>query len=70
MTRRLFTGDNGCKLRLSRHQSTSIRAPMNTHKLARLTPFGREVVVQRVAAGVRVAVMAREAGVSRQTVYK
>jgi len=43
---------------------------MNIHKLARLTPFGREVVVQRVAAGVRVAVMAREAGVSRQTVYK
>ena len=43
---------------------------MNIHKLARLTPFGREVLVQRVAAGVPVAVMAREAGVSRQTVYK
>lgn len=43
---------------------------MNIHKLARLTPFGREVVVQRVAAGVPVAVVAREAGVSRQTVYK
>ena len=24
---------------------------MNIHKLARLTPFGREVLVQRVAAG-------------------
>jgi len=43
---------------------------MNIHKLARLTPFGREVVVQRVTAGVPVAVVAREAGVSRQTVYK
>ncbi|WP_414652154.1 leucine zipper domain-containing protein [Gemmatimonas sp. UBA7669] len=43
---------------------------MNIHKLARLTPFGREVLVQRVAADVPVAVGAREAGVSRQTVYK
>ena len=43
---------------------------MNIHKLARLTPFGREVLVQRVAAGVPVALVAREAGVSRQTVYK
>ncbi|MCA2992464.1 IS481 family transposase [Gemmatimonas sp.] len=43
---------------------------MNIHKLARLTPFGREVLVQRVAAGVTVAVVARVAGVSRPTVYK
>lgn len=43
---------------------------MNIHKLARLTPFGREVLVHRVRAGVPVAVVAREAGVSRQTVYK
>ncbi len=43
---------------------------MNIHKLARLTPFGREVLVQRVAAGDSVSVVAREAGVSRQTVYK
>jgi transposase InsO family protein len=43
---------------------------MNIHKLARLTPFGREVLVQRVADGVPVSVVAREAGVSRQTVYK
>ena len=43
---------------------------MNIHKLARLTPFGREVVVERVAAGVPVSTVAREAGVSRQTVYK
>lgn len=43
---------------------------MNIHKLARLTPFGREVMVQRVAAGVPVSTVAREAGVSRQTVYK
>lgn len=43
---------------------------MNIHKLARLTLFGREVVVQRVAAGVPVSTVAREAGVSRQTVYK
>ena len=43
---------------------------MNIHKLARLTPFGRAVLVQRVAAGVPVSTVAREAGVSRQTVYK
>ncbi len=43
---------------------------MNIHKLARLTPFGREALVQRVRIGVPVTVVAREAGVSRQTVYK
>jgi transposase InsO family protein len=43
---------------------------MNIHKLARLTPFGREVLVHRVRAGVPVSIVAREAGVSRQTVYK
>lgn len=43
---------------------------MNIHKLARLTPLGREVLVQRIAAGVPVSTVAREAGVSRQTVYK
>jgi transposase InsO family protein len=43
---------------------------MNIHKLARLTPFGRAVLVQRVRAGVPVSVVAREARVSRQTVYK
>jgi transposase InsO family protein len=43
---------------------------MNIHKLACLTPFGREVLVQRVEAGVPVATVAREAGMSRQTVYK
>jgi len=43
---------------------------MNIHKLARLTPFGREVLVHRVRTGVPVSVVAREAGVSRQTVYK
>ncbi|MFN7458690.1 MAG: helix-turn-helix domain-containing protein [Gemmatimonas sp.] len=43
---------------------------MNIHKLPRLTPFRREALVQRVRAGVPVAVVAREAGVSRQTVYK
>lgn len=70
MTRRLFTGDNGCKLRFSRHQVTTIRAPMNIHRLARLTPLGREVLVQRVAASVPARTVAREAGASRQTVYK
>ncbi|WP_396222959.1 DDE-type integrase/transposase/recombinase [Gemmatimonas sp.] len=43
---------------------------MNIHKLARLTPFGRETLVQRVASGVPVSTVAREAGVSRQTVDK
>ncbi len=43
---------------------------MTIHELACLTPFGREVLVPRVAAGVPVATVAREAGVSRQTVYK
>jgi hypothetical protein len=34
---------------------------MNIHKLPRLTPFRREALVQRVRAGVPVAVVAREA---------
>lgn len=42
---------------------------MNIHKLACLTPFGREVLLQRVRAGVPVTTAAGEAGVSRQTVY-
>lgn len=41
---------------------------MSIHKLARLTACGRQVLVQRVAAGVLVTLIAREAGVSRQTV--
>ena len=43
---------------------------MNIRKLARLSPFGEEALVQRVGAGVPVSVVAREAGVSCQTVYK
>ncbi len=42
---------------------------MNSHKLARLSPCGREVLVQRVPTGVPVTTVAREAGVSRQAVY-
>jgi transposase-like protein len=43
---------------------------MNIHKLTRHTPCWRESLVQRVAAGVPVSTVAREAGVSRQIVYK
>lgn len=43
---------------------------MNTHKLSPLTPCGRAALVRRVQAGTPVAVVAREVGVSRQTVYK
>jgi hypothetical protein len=38
--------------------------------LARLTPIEREVLVRRMAAVVPVAVVALEAGASRQTVYQ
>lgn len=43
---------------------------MNTHKLARLTPWARATVVARVQAGTPVAEVARGMGISRQTVYK
>jgi hypothetical protein len=33
---------------------------MNIHRLARLTPFGREVLVQRVAAIVPASTFTRE----------
>ncbi|MFC4729818.1 IS481 family transposase [Coralloluteibacterium thermophilus] len=40
------------------------------HKNARLTPKGREVLVQRVAAGQRVAEVAQALGISETTVRK
>jgi transposase-like protein len=43
---------------------------MNTHKLARLTPWARATVVLRVLAGAAVAEVARGMGISNQTVYK
>lgn len=43
---------------------------MNIHKNARLTPAGRQRLVARVLAGTAVRIVAREGGVSRQTVYK
>jgi transposase InsO family protein len=44
---------------------------MNTHKNARMTPFGRALLVHRVRAeGWRVADAAQAAGVSERTAYK
>ena len=43
---------------------------MNPHKLAKLTPTGRLGMVARVAAGVPVAQVARELGLSRTTVWR
>ena len=44
---------------------------MNTHKNARMTPFGRALLVSRVREeGWRVAEAARAAGVSARTAYK
>ena len=43
---------------------------MSQHPNARLTPRGRETLVSRVAAGERVADVARQMGVSRQTASK
>ncbi|WKW11249.1 leucine zipper domain-containing protein [Pseudogemmatithrix spongiicola] len=42
---------------------------MNTHKNARLTPYLRREACRRVAAGIPVAQVARELGVSRQTIH-
>jgi transposase InsO family protein len=43
---------------------------VNIHQHARLTPFGRALLVQRVEAGEPVSRVAASFGVSRQTVYK
>ena len=43
---------------------------MNIHKNARLTPHGRAAAVARLAAGEDVSNVARDVGVSRQTIYK
>ncbi len=40
------------------------------HSNARLTPVGRSILVQRIAAGRPVAHVAAEMGVSRQTAYR
>jgi transposase InsO family protein len=42
---------------------------MNTHKNARLTPYLRREACRRVAARVKVAQVARDLAVSRQTIY-
>lgn len=42
---------------------------MNTHKNARLTPYLRQEACRRVRAGAKVAHVARELAVSRQTIY-
>lgn len=43
---------------------------MNTHKNARLTPYARREACRRVRRGIRVTQVARDFGVSRQTIYK
>lgn len=43
---------------------------MNVHKNAKLTPTGRGVLVERLLAGERPAVVAQEMGVSRRTAFK
>ena len=43
---------------------------MFQHSNARLTPRGRQGLVERVRAGESVSAVAREAGVSRQTAHK
>lgn len=43
---------------------------MNTHKHARLTPYGRALLVQRIEDGLRVEEAAQAAGVSVRTAYK
>lgn len=70
MLRRLFTGRNDSKLRLSSPSLTAIRGPVNTHKNARLTPWGRQSIVARVEAGETQGTIAFALGVSRETVNK
>ena len=43
---------------------------MFQHSNSRLTPRGRQRLVERVRAGESVSAVAREAGVSRQTAHK
>ena len=43
---------------------------MNIHKIARLTPSGRERIAQQIASGQRPAAVARAAGVSPRTARK
>jgi transposase InsO family protein len=43
---------------------------MNVHKNARLTAAGRELLVDRIGSGWRVAQAAEAAGISRRTAYK
>ena len=43
---------------------------MNIHKNARMTVHGRVLLVERVAAGWRVADAARAGGVSERSAYK
>lgn len=43
---------------------------MNAHKHARLTPYGRALLVQRIDSGLRVEEAAQAAGVSVRTAYK
>lgn len=40
------------------------------HRNAKLSPAGRLVLVQRIAAGRPVAHVAAEMGISRQTAYR
>ncbi len=40
------------------------------HANARTTPFARRLIAERVAAGHRPSEVAKQLGVSRQTVYK
>ena len=51
-------------------QTHSSEAPVNVHKNAKLTPAGRALLVQRLLAGERAEVVAREMGVSRRTAFK
>lgn len=51
-------------------QPNSSEEPVNVHKNAKLTPAGRAVLVERIEAGERAEVVAREMCVSRRTAFK
>src|SRR5690606_33977790 len=49
---------------------TTIRAPVNIHKNARLSAWARQSIVTRVAAGESQGAIGEALGVSRETVNK
>lgn len=66
----LFTGGSMSEAELSQQPAAHGGAPVNIHKNARLTPAGRALMLQRVAAGEPARQVAASLGISVRTLYK